>query len=258
MRTRARRQRQGRAAVLAAAAAVAAIGVGAAWPGGWGSGPDPETPVASERTADPDIPPDGYRYVGAGAVVAAVPEGWGTNQVNCGTPVEDTVVIDQGATCLMLVERPADVDSLTVQSSFDVGDTSGWAETEVAGVPALRSPVTAEGDLAQQTVLVPSAGTLFVAQSSSAEGAEVVDSLLDSLTVLQEHTTVPGFQDLALRRGGDPMAEEYAARLARLGLAAEVTDRNAKGISSGTVLETIPAAGTVVAAGDTIQVVVAR
>ncbi len=257
MRSRARRRRQGRAAVLASAAVVAAVGVGVAWPGGWGD-TGSRTPVATDPAPAIDAPPDGYRYVGIGDVVAAVPESWGTNDVECGTPVKDTVVIDQGVTCLMLVERPADVDSLTVRSSLDVGDTSGWTEIEVAGEPALRSPATVDGDLTRETVLVPSAETLFVAESSSADGKAVVDALLDGLTLLRDHTTVPGFQDLAFRRGGDSMADGYADRLTRLGLAAEIVTRDGGGLAAGTVTETAPAVGSVVAPGDTIRVFVAR
>ncbi|CAI9412184.1 PASTA domain-containing protein [Nocardioides sp. T2.26MG-1] len=258
MRTRARRQRQGRMAVVAAAAAVAAIGVGVAWPGGWGSGSDAQTSVASDGPADPDSPPDGYRYVGAGDVVAAVPESWGTNRTDCGTPVEDTVVIDQGVTCMALVPRPADVDSLTVLTGSAAGDTQDWEHVDVAGEPALRSQITDEDGRVIQSVLVSGRNVMFVAESSSADGADVVDGILDSLTVLREHTTVPAFQDLAFRRGGDPMVEEYAARLADLGLRTQVSERNGKGFDAGTVLDVTPGVGSVVSPGDTVRVVVAR
>ena len=260
MRTRARRQRQGRVAVLASVAVVAAIGVGVAWPGGWGPGPDSPTTVASEGAADPDTPPDGYRYVGAGSVVAAVPESWGTNKTNCGTPVKDTVVIDQGVTCLMLVERPADVDSLTVnpQGKLEL-DTSGWLEAEVGGEPALRSPVSRLDDgTVRQSVILPGADVSFVAESSSADGEAVVDSLLDSLTVLRDHTTVPVFQDLGYDQDPAPMSDSYVARLAELGLSSDVVTRDGGGLDAGTVLEVTPAVGTVVAPGDTVRVVTAR
>ncbi len=258
MRTRARRRRQGRVAVLASAAAVAAIAAGLAWPGTGGAGGDSRTPVASEAPGDPDLPPDGYRYVGVGDVVAAVPERWGTNQVDCGTPVADTVVIDQGVTCLALVPRPADVDSLTIRSSFGVGDTAGWTDVEVGGEPALLSPVQVQGDVTRQTVLVPSAQTLFEAESSSADAATVVSRLLDSLTLLRDHTTVPGFQDLAFQRGGRPMMDDYVDRLSRLGLTAKISERNGNGFGSGTVLEVAPGVGSVVAPGDVVRVVAAR
>ena len=114
MRTRARRRRQGRMAVLASAAAVAAIAAGLTWQGIGGAGDDSRTPVASEGPSDPDLPPDGYRYVGVGDLVAAVPQSWTRNETNCGTPTADTVIIDPGPTCMMLVPRPADVDSLKV------------------------------------------------------------------------------------------------------------------------------------------------
>lgn len=257
IRTRARRHRRGRAVVLASAAAVAVVAAGLAWPGGWGWDAGSRSPIAS-APADPDTPPDGYRYVGVGAVVAAVPQDWATNKTECGTPQRDTVVIDQGVICLALVPRPAGVDSLTIQSSYGVGDTGGWAEDEVGGEPALRSPVTRQDGVVRQTVLVPSVETLFVAESSSADGAEVVGSLLDGLAVLSEHTTVPAFQDLAFQRGGMPMVDAYVDRLAEVGLAAEVIRRDGRGLDDGTVLGTDPAVGSVIAPDDVVRVVAAR
>ncbi|HEY0951871.1 PASTA domain-containing protein [Nocardioides sp.] len=258
MRTRARRHRQGRVAILASAAAVAAIAGGLAWQGSGGADDGSRTPIASDAPADPDTPPDGYRYVGIGDVVAAVPQGWGTNKTDCGTPQEDTVVIDQGVTCLALVPRPADVDSLAIQPTFEGLDTSGWTVTEVAGQRALRSPLSRQDGVVRQTVVVPGADVAFVAESSSTAGASVVGDLLDGITVLQQHTTVPAFQDLGYDADPASMVDSYVERLAELGLAAEVTEGNGRGLDAGTVLETDPAVGSVLAPGDTVRVVVAR
>jgi hypothetical protein len=259
MRTGARRHRQGRVAVLASAAAVAAIAGGLAWQGGSGGATDgSRTPIASEGPSEPDAPPDGYRYVGIGDVVAAVPQGWGTNKTDCGTPQEDTVVIDQGVTCLALVPRPADVDSLAIQPTFEGLDTAGWAATEVAGERALRSPLSRQDGVVRQTVVVPGADVAFVAESSSPAGAAVVGELLDAITVLREHTTVPAFQDLGYDSDPASMADAYVDRLSELGLSAEVVRDSGRGLDAGTVLETDPAVGSVVAPGDVVRVVVAR
>lgn len=258
MRARARRHRQGRVAILASAAAVAAVAAGLAWQGGGGADDGARTPIASEGPRDPDTPPDGYRYVGEGPVVAAVPLSWGTNRTDCGTPQQDTVVIDQGVTCLALVPRPADVDSLTIQPAYDGLDTADWTPTEVAGERALRSPLSRQDGVVRQAVVVPGADVSFVAESSSADGATVVGDLLDGITVLQQHTTVPAFQDLGYDSDPASMADSYVDRLAALGLTAEVAEGNGRGLDAGTVLRTDPAVGSVVAPGDVVRVVVAR
>ncbi len=254
MRARARRHRQGRVAILASAAAVAAIAGGLAWQGGGGADDGSRTPNASDAPADPDTPADGFRYVGIGDVVAAVPQDWATNKTDCGTPQADTVVIDQGVTCLALVPRPADVDSLAIQPTFDGLDTAGWTRIEVAGQEALRSPVSRQDGVVRQTVVVPDRDVSFVAESSSADGASVVADLLDGITLLREHTTVPAFQDLGYDADPAPMVDAYVDRLAELGVAAEVAQRNGRGLDAGTVLGTDPAVGSVVAPGDTVRV----
>lgn len=259
MRTRARRRRQGRVAVLASAAAVAAIAAGLAWQADGGATDGSRPSVASEAPGDPDAPPQGYRYVGVGNLVAAVPQGWATNETNCGTPIADTVVIDLGPTCRMLVPRPADVDSLTVDPDFVDVDTNGYAEVEVGGEKALRSPVRRLDDgTFWQSLIVLDADVSFVAESSSADGEAVVDGILDTVTLLTEHVTVPGFQDFAYGGGPGSMADAYVRHLERLGLLAEVVTRHQDGLDAGTVLDTMPSVGSVVAPGDTIRVVAAR
>jgi hypothetical protein len=259
MRTRARRQRQGRMAVLASAAAVAAIAAGLAWQGTGGADGGSGTPIASEGPSDPDLPPDGYQYVGVGDLVAAVPQSWTRNETNCGTPTVDTVIIDPGPTCLMLVPRPVDVDSLTINPGLVDFDTNGYAEVAVGDEVALRSPIRRLDDgTFWQSVILPDADVSFVAESSSADGKAVVGDLLDHLTVLREHTTVPGFQDLGLEPGSGRMVDAYVRRLRDLGLQAEVSTGKGGGLDAGTVLEVAPAVGSVVAPGDTIRVVAAR
>lgn len=251
------RRRRSRVMVVAAAVTVAALGTGAAvWRA---ADPDPRPPVASE-TPDIDVPPAGHRYVGVGSAVIAVPDDWGTNETECGTPMEDTVVIDQGAICMALVPRPADVESVEVRPlNSDIDDFRSWTETEIDGERAYRSPVESEGGVAFGSVYVPAYVATFVAQSSSADAVAAVEQILDGIAILDEHTTVPVFNDLAFQRGpiGTSMADLYMARLEELGLAVEVAEK-ASPMEPGTVLATDPAVGTVVAPGDTISVTVAR
>lgn len=257
MRAAARRRR-GRTAVLAAAAAVVVIAAGAVV---WQSvgAPDPRVPVASDAP-DPDAPPAGHRYVGIGTAVIAVPEGWGTNDVECGTPKKDTVVIDQGVTCMMWVPRPADVESVAVLSTAKPEGVDTWASVEVDGVRALQSDVQYTSDpvgVSAQSIYLPSRHVLFTAESSSAGSTAVVTDLLSGIAILQEHTTVPGFQDIALEYGlpNEPVVDSYVARLQNLGLSVEVVQQKSD-LDKGTVLSTNPAVGSVVAPGDTVTVTV--
>ncbi|WP_243059601.1 PASTA domain-containing protein [Nocardioides sp. SR21] len=242
------RRRRSRMTALGAAAAVAVIAAGGV---AWQQLDEPAArpPVASDPPADPDAPPEGSRYVGYGPAVIAVPEAWGTNDTECGTPQEDTVVIDQGAICLALIPRPADVESVEVRPGETFEDTSAWTSAEIDGEEALRSPVETADGLTSGSVYLPELGVTFVAQSSSADGEAIVENLLAGVTILEEHTTVPGFALLEV--------DAYAAELQELGLAVEIVTDEGR-TKGGWVLSTDPAVGSVVAPGDTITVTVAR
>lgn len=252
------RRRRGRTAVLAAAAAVAVIAAGSV---GWQlADRDSQTPVVTDPPVVTDVPPEGFRYVGIGRAVIAVPNAWGTNETECGTPQSDTVIVDVGAICLALVPRPDGVESIEVRPPYETMDIGGWTPFEIAGQPALRAPDSDRGDFgsnqfAQGTVYLPEQDAMFVVESSSPDGAAIVDRLLDGIDVLAEHVTVPGFQDLAAERGPDSMAERYEHRLERAGLTIEVVQEPSQ-LPEGTVLETTPAVGTVVAPGARIRVTV--
>lgn len=257
MRTAVRRRR-GRAAVLASAAAVAVVAAGVTvWQV---ADREPQVPVTSDPPAE--VPPVGHRWVGVGSAVVAVPETWGTNETECGTPMVDTVVIDQGVVCAAAVPRPEGVDSILVRPYYGDADVDvrDWREGEVDGVAARWSPVTTDGGVASASVYLSSPQAVFVAESSSAGALSVVNDLLAGITLLEEHATVPGFQDLVLvrgPRGGPPAVGIYTERLRDLGLAIEVVGR-ASPFDEGTILETEPAVGSVVAPGDVVTVTVSE
>lgn len=99
-RAGAARRRRRRAAALSAvgmAAAVVAVGGTMVLVGG----PNPAPPVAST----PPVPA-ATRLVGIGHAAIAVPTQWAANQLGCGTPLKDTVIIDAGPQNLCLVDRP--------------------------------------------------------------------------------------------------------------------------------------------------------
>lgn len=250
------RRRRSRMTVLGAAAAVAVIAAGGvAWQQVGAS--DPQPPVASDPPADPDAPPEGHRYVGIGSAVIAVPEAWGTNETECGTPQQDTVVIDQGAICLAMVPRPADVDSVRIEPHYEGADYSTWVERDIDGEPALWSPVSTEGGVTSGSVYVPSQKATFVAESSSADAQVVVNDLLTSIVILQEHVTVPAFSDLLYDLDPASAIDSYTQLLQELGLTVEVVEEKSP-MNPGDVLSSDPAVGSVVAPGDTVRVTVAR
>lgn len=237
------RRRRSRMTVLGAVAAVAAIAAGGVV---WQQldAPDAQPPVASDPPAD--TPPDGYRYVGIGTAVIAVPEDWGTNDTECGTPMSDTVVIDQGVICMALIPRPASVESVEIAASRIMPPgAETWSTFELDGQPALRSPVKQS----RASVFIPGLRALFTAESSSADADATVERLLDGITILQDHTTVPGYALLE--------RDAYLAQLQELGLAAEVVVEGRK-VGKGFVLATDPAVGSVVSPGDTVTVTVSK
>ena len=246
------RRRRSRLTVLGAAAVVVLVAGGLVIQAA-DTSPDPRPPVVADPPAEVDEPPAGHRYVGIGAAVVAVPDEWGTNETECGTPQEDTVIIDQGVICLALFPRPKNVDSVDVRPYYDGLDLDDWVERDVDGERVLWSPVSTEGGVVTASVYVPSQQVTFVAASSSAGAEEVVESLRGSVAILENHTTLPGFQ----LDGIVPRLERYRVELERLGLSIEVNEKSSQ-LDVGTVLATDPAVGSVVTPGDTVRVTVAR
>jgi hypothetical protein len=255
MRAAVRRRRRGRATVLAAVVACVALATGlAAWQLAGGG---PQTPVPSAPLGK-DLPPAGYRYVGLGNAVIAVPEDWGHREIKCATVDGDLISMMGGTTCLAAASRRSEVESIQVRQLVPaVDDIEGWVEGEVDGEQAYRSPLESHNDVITGAVYVPAYDAVFVARSTSAAAASVVEERLGGIAMLRAHTVLPQFEDLALDEGTEPMMDAYAARLRDLGLSVEVAYQPALG-ELGTVLAVDPPVGTIVAPGDTITVTASR
>lgn len=259
------RRARGRLAVLAAAASVVVVaGVVAVTTTGDGTtprrsdSPAVASPSATEAAdGGSDVPPDGFRWVGEGQAVIAVPEGWGTNAVHCGTPKRDTVIVDQGAICMALVPYPEDTSSVDVRQRQPIDERDDYTDAEVEGEPALLSPVECyEGDefsaaTCTQSLVLPDRDVVFAAQTS--RGREALAPILDRVAILDEAVAVPGFQTHALDRQGRS-GEAYADALRGAGFTVEVVEEVRRGVPAGYVLGAEPAPGTVVAPGATITV----
>jgi hypothetical protein len=253
MRTAVRRRRT-RAAVLAAVAVVVALAAGvAAWQG---SGGGPQEPVPAAPVGR-DLPPEGYGYVGLGSAVIAVPEEWRPRERRCATADDDVVSRMGGTLCLAAASRPSEVESIQVLQDDPVADVGGWAASEIDGEQVFRSPLESHNGVITGSIYVPAYDAFFVARSTSSAAAAVVEERLGGIAMLQEHTVLPRFEDLALDEGTDPMVDAYAARLHDLGLSVEFRYESAPG-ELGTVLAVDPPVGTIVAPGDVVRVTASR
>jgi hypothetical protein len=247
------RRRRACTTMLATVVAVVALASGVA---AWKLDDGQELPAPS-APVDRDIPPTGHRYVGLGNAVIAVPTEWGPRGVKCATVDGDVRSMMGGTTCLAAASRRSEVESIQVLQDDPEADVDGWAEGEIDGEQVFRSPMELHGGVSTGSVYVPAYDALFVARSTSADAAVVVEERLDGIAMLQAHTVLPRFDDLALDEGPDPMVATYAARLRDLGLSVEVEYATALG-ELGTVLAVYPPVGTIVASGDTITVTASR
>lgn len=253
------RRRRGVLGGLAAAAAVAVVAVGVAVlpEGGGQDGTDPAAPAPP---AAADSPPAGTTYVGLGRAAIAVPSDWPAGEVECnGTPTRSTWTVDVGRfTCYMYTPFPADTDAVTITSP--PVDTTGWTPVEVDGADALRSPdealeqgpVGGGGTIHGATLYLVEEDVAFRVQSSIS--AANVESLLDTVVVLDDHVGVPAYADIVVGKR-ERMDAVYLQRLDELGLLGEpVPLLDDIGLPVGTVATVDPVPGTVVDPGTTVEV----
>jgi hypothetical protein len=258
---RLRRRRTAWVAAGAAAAVAVVVGGLAAVTRGSDLGGEPDGPPVSQPTTF--VPPEGTRLVGIGHLAIAVPEGWGTNALACGTPKRDTVIIDQGAVCLADFPRKADIESVHVYpgwyGGFGTRGETATEQVEVAGEPAEQVPTTCgpEQDdvrVCRGAVYFPDEDVTFLADSSSADAREQVAEVLSWIHVVPGLVAVPGYQASDLDFQDDDAGEHYRAGLAALGLEARTITEKHPGTKAGFVLGVQPRPGTMVAAGATVTV----
>lgn len=259
----ARRARRRRAAVRAGlvSTAVAVVMVGAA-----ALLPDP--PRGAPATDSGPAPvPAGHRLVGVGAVGAVVPTSWGLNETRCGTPTADTLVVDGGVQCLMLVPRPEGVESLEiVEGAAPPELKAGHVDSTVAGQPAQVTDVDCASlslrrmSVCQMAVHLPDLEIGFIATSSTqpqAAARAAVEQMVSHIRMLPagqvgvpSHRRVP----MTVHMGEEGRVEWYVRRLAAVGLVAEVPETS-RSAPDPHIVDVLPGPGTVVAEGDTVRLV---
>jgi hypothetical protein len=274
MRAGAARRRRRRTAVISLAAAagvVVAVG-GTALLVAPGTGPGKtQVPAATKGTSHATNPvptatngvPAGRRLVGLGHVAVAVPPEWGTNQVRCGTPLSDTVLINGWLTQLCSIPRPDGVESVELGQG-EPGPVYRFAfkpdeQFEIDGVLAQRQRTTCTpGNLGRApvctgSVFLPSTGVWFRAQSST--GAAEVDRILGQIVVLPDRVGAPEYAG-AMSKGDGSSGRKYADKLRALGLRVETKTAQSPNYTPGELLKVAPFPGTMLPQGATVTITV--
>ncbi len=259
LRTGAARRRRRRTwawSAVSVAAVVAVIGATAVLSRGF-RGAEPQPPVASASTGAIS---GGTRLVGLGHAAIAVPKKWGTNQVVCGTPRTDTVLVDLGITTLCMGMPRAGVESVEVARGRPKTDFRVDESAKIDGVPAQRQRTTcSEGPINKVTVC---SGTVFIPsldvsfRATSCTSAEEVDRILARIVIVPGLVGVPGFRTID-RNGHQLLGADYAELLKEAGLKAEFRTRKSPSYPAGMIFSGSPAPGTMVAPGTPVTITVA-
>jgi hypothetical protein len=201
--------------------------------------------------------------VGFGHAAIAIPADWPTNKSQCGTPKQDTVLIDDPSAMLFCgAFRPARVESVELhygspRAEFPVDETF-----QIGGVRAERQRTTcstsnypkANTTICGGTVSIPSLQVWFRAESSTS--AEEVDRMLSRIAIVADRTGVPSYEALRVDLHG-PTGTTYAAVLRQVGLKSQFHTVRSPNYPAGQVLKVSPVPGTMLQPGATVTVTVA-
>ncbi|MGN0063369.1 MAG: PASTA domain-containing protein [Nocardioides sp.] len=219
-----------------------------------------------EPLPDPGPVPAGYRLVGSGPLAVAVPEAWARNSTRCGTPLEDTYVIDSGAICLAYVPRDAGVEALNIVEGHrpyqvDENYEERTLDGELVRISAIEcASLSAQegGVLCQGVLYAPGPKVGFIASSSThpiAAARLEVERMLAQVRLLDGEVAVPDwvrYSNDHQRRSG----ARYVAALEELGFTVETTTRVDRGWGPGFVRGVEPVSGTILPRGATVTVTV--
>lgn len=201
------------------------------------------------------------RVIGIGHAAIAVPAGWASDQLRCGTPQADVAYLDPGAVRLCLAARPRGVESvlllqgLPASKDFHADDTFsiGGVQAERQRTRCARHPTSA--NLCVGIVVIPSHNVTFRVESSTS--AAEVDRLLQRIMIMPDRVAVPGFLTIDAA-GNRPTAEQHADTFRGLGLKPEIRwtpqPVGSKDPPSGSILGVSPAPGTMLTSGATVTI----
>ncbi len=242
------------AALVGAAAAVVAVVGGVALVSGGpeaGIAPADQPDSAQDEAPDPapgadpvPAPPEGSRWVGKAGAMVAVPADWPTNELECRTPVADTVVLDPGIRPACVVPRPAGVSSVELRTD----DTQLRGEVEDLGDGVRRGPAECQesGGVCTTVVRVEELGVSIYVDSPDAELVEQITA--SAQRVPEGAVVVPTRANESLFLGAEGRAG-YLRQLSAAGLEADP----APGLDPDGTFAIEPAPGSVVAEGSTVR-----
>jgi hypothetical protein len=127
-------------------------------------------------------PPSGQTAVSSSGVQVFVPASWPRNQLRCGTPVRDTVVVDPGPVedCLLTPAPPVSYAELRPVYSVAADPDAQLATRPVSigsGIPARRGEDRMGDGRTRVVLVVPSRKVVVLAVSSDpALARRIVDS----------------------------------------------------------------------------------
>ena len=263
-----RKRRRGSifAVTAVTAAVVVIIATGAVLTREPGSSPQPSS--SSPAPSDP-IPPN-TRLVGVGHAAIAVPRSWSTNQTACGTPTENTVIINVTAVPLCgLFPQPV-VSSVEVSSRSQQPNYPDFTNAErvnIGGVEAFRSPLhcthatirpTSPGTqpkaahFCTQATWMPEESALFIATTPRPNATR---ALMETLHIDPSRAAVP-----QSNLSGTPakMVAEFTHNAEALGFHVITRTTPQPGFPSGSILGVSPATGTVLPTGTTLHLTLAK
>lgn len=243
----------GLGSVLTVAAATLSLVSANSVPAHVDSADDPRRQLSAIATVEP-----GTRLVGIGHAAVAVPLTWATNRTRCGTPQQDTVVIDVASVPLCATYRPPGVESIEVTPGKPLEDLDTPSTIEIDGERVLRQPTTCRTPTScVGTVYVPSQDVTFRADSST--DAAAVDKILDQVHIIPTMVAVPGWQLLTIHARGNAL-QIYLDALWKAGLEGVVAPQRTilRGggpqIPSGRIRHVSPEVGTMLTPGQTVAV----
>ena len=217
--------------------------------------PTPSTSAAAPPTAAP-----GMRLVGVGRAVIEVPNAWGTNDVRCGTPLHDTVVIDVWLVEACGVLRPPDARSVELRNEPADGFVANERLT-VDGVAAERQNTACPRHpygakvVCTGAIYLPSLNAWFRASASGSDGSEV-DRILSRIHPAGGGVPVPRVPERLVAEAQADSGTEYAAAVKAAGLVPRVVPRRDLDLLPGVVLAAQPQVGSVLAPGATVTITV--
>ncbi|MER7248262.1 PASTA domain-containing protein [Kribbella sp. NPDC000426] len=216
-------------------------------------------PVTSPAPVAPAM-----RLVGFGHAAIAVPAEWPTNESRCGTPMQDTVLIDDPSAALYCMAfRPAGVESVGLYYGSPRADFRADERFQIGGVRAERQQTTCSTSnypkrnttTCDGTVSIPSLKVWFRAESSTS--AAEVDHLLQRIQIMPgEAGVLSPLRDVGPPTG--PLVSSYAPLLTTAGLKVQYNRVKSPSYPAGTVLGVSPAVGTMLPVGSTVTVTIAR